>query len=138
MTKTIVVDTSALVPLFFQEGGTASAEALFSSAEYHCIAPDFLRIEFSNVLTTGIRRKRITPSEASRHLKDFREMALEVRPFPTPRDLQHVLDVATRTKLSFYDALYLVLTLQEGALLATWDKKLRAQAKKEGVEVLSL
>lgn len=132
---TIVVDNSAFIPLFFEEGGTRAAEALFTTEGHHCVAPDFLAIEFANVLTTGIRRKRITPSEASRHLKDFQEMALELRPFPAPRDLQHVLDVAERTDLSFYDALYLVLAQHEGFLLATHDKKLKAGAKKEGVEI---
>ena len=50
------------------------------------------------------------------------------------RDLQHVLDVAERTELSYYDAIYLVLAQQEGAALATHDKKLQAQARNEGVE----
>jgi predicted nucleic acid-binding protein len=132
--KVIVVDNSALIPLFFEEEGTEAAQELFASAQYHCIAPNFLAIEFSNVLATGIRRKRITSTEASRHLRDFQSIGLEMRIFPTMRDLQHVLDVSEKTELSFYDALYLVLAQQEGALLATHDKKLRTRAEQEGVE----
>ena len=135
---TIIVDNSALIPLFFDEDGTAAAQELFSNEENHCIAPDFLAIEFSNVLTTGMRRKRITPSEAARHLSDFHGIGLELRLFPAMRDLQHVLDVAERTELSYYDALYLVLAQQEGAALATHDKKLQTQARNEGVELYLL
>ena len=47
---TIIVDNSALIPLFFDEDGTRAAQELFSSEDHHCIAPDFLVIEFSNVL----------------------------------------------------------------------------------------
>ena len=96
---------------------------------------NFLAIEFSNVLATGLRRKRITSTEASRHLRDLQSIGLEMRIFPTMRDLQHVLDVSEKTELSFYDALYLVLAQQEGALLATQDKKLRTRAEQEGVEI---
>ena len=136
--KKIVVDNSALIPLFFEEEGTKLAQKLFSDKANQCIAPDFLAIEFANVLTTGIRRKRITPAEASSHLRDFQNIGLDLRIFPTPKDLQHVLDVAERAKLSFYDSLYLVLAEQEGAVLATHDKKLKTQAKYEGVELYQL
>ena len=133
--KTIVVDNSALIPLFFEEDGTESAQKLFADKEHRCIAPDFLAIEFSNVLTTGIRRKRITPAQAASHLRDFQNIGLELHIFPRPKNLQHVLDVAARTELSFYDSLYLVLAEQEGAVLATHDKKLKIQAEREGVEL---
>jgi len=133
--KKVVVDNSALIPLFFEEDGTVLAQKLFSDKENRCMAPDFLAIEFANVLTTGIRRKRITPFEASSHLRDFQNIGLDLRIFPTPEDLQHVLDVAERTKLSFYDSLYLVLAEQEGAVLATHDKKLKIQAEHEGIEL---
>jgi predicted nucleic acid-binding protein len=133
--KPIVVDNSALIPLFFQEEGTEAAIKLFSDKSYRCIAPDFLAIEFANVLTTGIRRQRVTSVEASCYLRDFQKVGLELHLFPRPEDLQHVLDVAERAELSFYDALYLVLAEQEGALLATYDNKLKTQAAREGVEI---
>ncbi len=133
--NTIVVDNSALIPLFFEEDGTEAAQRFFADQENRCIAPDFLSIEFSNVLTTGIRRKRITVTEATSHLRDFQRIGLELHHFPTSEDLQHVLDVAERTGLSFYDTIYLVLAQQENATLATHDKKLKTQAEKEGVEI---
>lgn len=133
--NTIVVDNSALIPLFFEEEGTEVAQQLFVDTDNSCIAPEFLAIEFSNVLTTGIRRKRITATEASSHLRGFRSIGLKLQHFPTSEDLQHVLDVADRTGLSFYDTLYLVLAQLENATLATHDKKLKAQAEKEGVEI---
>jgi predicted nucleic acid-binding protein len=136
--NTVVMDASALIPLFFQEEGTEASQNLLVRKDLNCVAPSFLAIEFSNVLATGMRRKRITPAEASRHLADFRSLPLDLRSFPADRDFQSVLDVAERTSLSFYDAIYLVLARSEDATLASFDKKLKSVAEQEGVGICPL
>jgi len=129
----LVIDASALIPLFFEEENTGESHEIFASREYDRLAPTFLAVEFSNVLATGLRRKRITPAEASQHLRDFGALDLELKPFPSRSDLQHVLDLADRTALSFHDAIYLALAQRHGALLATYDKALLKAARDSGV-----
>ena len=55
--------------------------------------------------------------------------------FPSPQNLQHVLDLATKTGLSYYDAVYLGLAEQRWATLVTHDKQLRTQSEQQGVEL---
>ena len=133
--KMYVIDNSALIPLFFEEEGTQLIQRLFERVDVELIAPRFLAIELANVITTGIRREKITPSEGARHLHDFQQLRLELVDFPSPQNLQHVLDLATKTGLSFYDAVYLGLAEQRGATLVSHDKQLRVQAEQEGVEL---
>ena len=130
-----VIDNSALIPLFFEEEGTELIARLFERTDVELIAPGFLAIELANVITTGIRRQKITQAEGAKHLHDFQQLGLELIDYPSQQHLQHVLDLATKTGLSFYDAVYLGLAEQKGATLVTHDKKLGTQAEQEGVEL---
>ncbi len=133
--KRYIIDNSALIPLFFDEEGTEFIHDLLLSLESQFCVPDFIAIEFSNVLATGIRRKRITSAEAAAHLHTFKMLDIERLAFPNVHELQDVLDLATRSGLSYYDAIYLSLAEKEGAILVTHDKKLITQAKLEGVVI---
>ena len=134
--KTYVVDNSALIPLFFEEEGTELIQSLFTTTDIKLIAPRFLAIELSNVITIGIRRKKITAAEGAKHLHDSQRLNLLLIDFPSQQNLQHVLDIATTTGLSFYDAVYLGLAEQKGAILVTHDQKLARQASLQGVSLL--
>ncbi len=80
--------------------------------------------------------KNITQAEAAQYLHAFQKLDLELLDYPSPKNLQHVLDLATQTGLSFYDAVYLGLAEQQGAILVTHDKQLRLESQKRGIEVL--
>ncbi len=134
--KTYVLDNSALIPLFFEEEGTESIQKILQEVEVEFIAPEFLAIELSNVFTTGIRRQKITKSEAAQYLHMFQQLSLDLKRYPMQKNLQHVLDLATQTGLSFYDAVYLGLAEQQGAILVTHDKRLRGEAGKRGISIL--
>ena len=134
--KKYVIDNSAIIPLFFKEDGTLFIQELLGKKNETFIAPAFLAIELSNVFTTGIRRQKITQAEAAQYLHAFQKLDLELLDYPSPKNLQHVLDLATQTGLSFYDALYLGLAEQQRAILVTHDKQLRLESQKRGIEVL--
>lgn len=134
--KTYVIDNSAIIPLFFKEDGTVFIQDLFGKKEETFLAPAFLAIELSNVFTTGIRRQRITQAEGAQYLHAFQKLDLKLVNYPSPKNLQHVLDLATQTGLSFYDTVYLGLAEQQGAILVTHDKQLRDEAQKRGIEIL--
>jgi predicted nucleic acid-binding protein len=134
--KTYVLDNSALIPLFFEEQGTEFIQNLLQEKEAEFIAPEFLAIELSNVFATGIRRQKITKSEATQYLNMFQQLSLDLKKYPLQKNLQHVLDLATQTGLSFYDAVYLGLAEQQGAILVTHDKRLLNEAEKQGVSII--
>jgi predicted nucleic acid-binding protein len=134
--KTYVLDNSALIPLFFEEQGTEFIQNLLQEKEAEFIAPEFLAIELSNVFATGIRRQKITKSEATQYLNMFQQLSLDLKKYPLQKNLQHVLDLATQTGLSLYDAVYLGLAEQQGAILVTHDKRLLNEAEKQGVSII--
>ncbi len=136
LVKTYVLDNSALIPLFFEEEGTEFIQKILQETDVEFIAPEFIVIELSNVFTTGVRRQKITLSEAAQYLYMFQQLSLDLKRYPIKKNLQHVLNLATQTGLSFYDAVYLGLAEQQGAILVTHDKRLRGEAGKRGISIL--
>jgi len=134
----VVVDNSGLIPLFFEKEKTKFSQKLFSSSETIFLAPNFLAIEFANVLSTGIKRGRLNSSEAESHLQNFLSMGIQLVDFPNQANFQKALDLSVRRNLSFYDAIYLLLAHQESCQLVTLDRKLREASKAEGVSCYPL
>jgi predicted nucleic acid-binding protein len=90
----------------------------------------------SNVFTTALRRGKITPSEAAHYLHAFQQLNLKLKNYPSLKNLQHVLDLAAQSGLSFYDAVYLGLAEQVNGVLVSHDKQLRTTAKERGISIL--
>jgi predicted nucleic acid-binding protein len=67
----IVLDTGVLVKAVVQEEDSSKALALFDAAvegAYHLAAPDFMAIEFGNVLWKYVKHGTLREEEAQRHL----------------------------------------------------------------------
>lgn len=137
MVKPIVVDNSALIPLFLPDEDAAYSQALLQQAlaGHRLLSATFCLIEFGNVIATSVRRKRLTSAEAAYAHQKAASLPIEFMEVVTPTVMTTIHDLAVRRDLSFYDALYLALAMTEGAALATLDEPLRKAAKAEGVEV---
>lgn len=137
MVKPIVLDNSALVPLFLPDESDDYPQRVMAAAVAGAsvITSSFCLIEFGNTIATCVRRGRLTSAEASHAHQMLKALPLSFRNTVTPDALPGIHDLAVRRTLSFYDALYLHLALQEGATLATLDGPLRQAAVVEGVEV---
>lgn len=138
MVKPIVADNSALVPLFLPDEASGYSQALLELVlkGVPLKTASFCQIEFGNVIATSVRRKRLTQAEAAYAYKKFSELPVEFVEFVTSAAIPLIHDLAVRRDLSFYDALYLALAMEEGAKLATLDQPLKKAAEVEGVEVL--
>jgi predicted nucleic acid-binding protein len=136
--KPIVADNSALVPLFLPDEAEDYSQALLELVLKGAAmkSASFCQIEFGNVIATSVRRKRLTQAEAAYAHKKFSELPVEFVDYVTAATMPAIHDLALRRDLSFYDALYLALAMEEGAKLATLDQPLRKAAQAEGVEVL--
>lgn len=80
------------------------------------------------------RRGRI-----EQHISDsFIRRVLDDFPFIEyqPPDRLEVMELARKSNLSFYDAIYLSLAKEQAVPLATLDNKLSQAAEQMGVEVL--
>ena len=134
--KKLVIDNSVLIPVFLPESESLNAQAILSSDQYDCMAPAFLGIEFSNVLTAGLRTQRLTQFEVCSHLNDFKNIPIKFVRFPEIDEYITVIGIAKETGLSFYDAVYVALAIRENADLATYDKKMHTVAREQGVRVV--
>jgi predicted nucleic acid-binding protein len=118
--KTVVVDASVAAKWFFPEEHSQAANRLFSR-RYELIAPDLLTAEFGNLTWKRVRRRELTPDDASLLILDF--LRLPVTLISSGPLLISALDLALETGRTVYDCLYLALALNKDAVLVTADKR---------------
>jgi predicted nucleic acid-binding protein len=100
------------------------------------LVPTLWHLEMANWFAIAERRKVLDESEAGRVLSALD--AIVAQAIDTDSEIismRQVLSIANRYQLSAYDSAYLDLAQQEGLPLATLDQRLRAAAKKAGVEL---
>jgi predicted nucleic acid-binding protein len=96
-------------------------------------APDLFWHEIRNLLVLGVRRKRLTEEEFWRQFERIERMPIRTAPTASSR---RIAAFALKHGLTAYDAAYLDLAVDLKLPLASFDDKLRAAAKAEGVELL--
>jgi len=84
------------------------------------IAPTLLPYEVTNALKMAVLRGRINEDLAQRLLNEFLNWQINYQGV----DYNEVIQIATRGKLSAYDASYVYLARKMKCELLTWDKKL--------------
>lgn len=84
----------------------------------------------------AVRRKRITTADRDETLSVLRRLPIEIQAVRREWDWGAVLGLASRHRLTIYDASYLALALDKTMSLATLDEELAAAARAEGVAVL--
>ena len=120
----LLVDTNVVAYLLIEGDYTEAAQELHTrDSDWRSEA--FLLVEFTNVLVSSIARKRMTLSMA----EDFLAKVFSLFDGKLGR-IPHasVLAIATRHRVSAYDARFLSLADQLGSRLITEDARLRAAA----------
>ena len=132
-----VLDASLTLAWCFEDEGTDEAWALFIPVMRHGAAvPGHWRLEVSNALAAGERRRRLQPERVGSFLAALDRMPVEVDAATSQRAFGPILDRARRDRLSAYDAAYLDLAVRVGVPLATLDRGLRGAAIAAGVDVV--
>ena len=137
MVGSVVLDNSVIIPLVASDEDSAYSERVFRSAQKgtRLIAPALCMFEFGNAVLTCVRRERMTPAEAWSAHERMEELPIEFGGGLSFKELSAIHALALTTDLSFYDAAYLMLAMMKFARLATLDRKLRAAALGQGVEI---
>jgi predicted nucleic acid-binding protein len=130
-----VVDASIFGPLFFED----EEDALFAGLaqlleEWDCLAPQHWRLELTNQIVVGLRRNRISQSDATLAIGSIAGFQIGIDEETHDR-AGEIFQLATRHRLTTYDAAYLELAIRENSALASYDRDLRAAARAEGVKV---
>ena len=130
----LVLDASFIVARIFEEEAAANYEADYLQfIQDGAHVPQLWHFEARNALAIGERRGRISRSQAFQALAFISGLPVttDVRP-----DLDAALALTFTHTLTFYDALYLELTLRLGAVLVSLDAALLRAAQREGAATL--
>jgi predicted nucleic acid-binding protein len=98
--------------------------------------PAIWRLEVANILEVGVRRGRTDAAFRDAILADLALLPISLDPETHLHAWGATASLATRHRLTLYDAAYLELALRRGLPLATLDRELRVAARADGVIVL--
>ncbi len=96
--------------------------ALHVRRDLQLLAPDLIEAEIGNVLWKAVRRNRISQAGAEKSLRRFAALAIQI--VPTSDLLEQALKIAVVCDRSFYDSLYVALTIATKTQLITADEHL--------------
>lgn len=119
--STLVVDASVAAKWFFDEDRAAEALRVLD-ARHRLHAPDFLLIEFDNLIWKRVRRGEITAAEGRRTRRTLRRLPVEAHPSGPLLDLAYA--VAVRTGRTVYDSLYVALAIVLKGRVVSADRRL--------------
>ena len=116
----LVVDASVAIKWLLPEEHSEAACSLLGRFDLR--APDLLWAESGNILWKKWRRNELTREEVEQIFPDLRRFPLRMVSSEPLCDL--AWDVASRFDRSFYDSLYLALSVSDSCPLVTADLRL--------------
>jgi predicted nucleic acid-binding protein len=127
----LVIDASLAAAWCFPDEQTnytnGVLQALSSSIE--ALAPGLWAYEVRNSVLVGLRRGRISKTDAEEFLDSLADLNIRLT---DPESYDAVFKLAERYGLTVYDAAYLDLAIREGVPLASLDDALRKATLKAG------
>ena len=139
MKQSFVLDVSACLPWCCEDETTPASEqtlewAVQGSALH---VPALWLWEIVNVLGVAVKRRRISAGRSQEFPVRLGTFNFHVAAVASVTGLPQLQALASRHKLTAYDAAYLELALRFSLPLATRDDDLRKAARAEAVEVLN-
>lgn len=120
MKTTYVVDASVALKWFVPEIHAEHALRLLRK-KFDLQAPELIQAEFGNILWKKCRAGEFDGTTAGEILDSFRRSPLGLHPHGA--FLKLAWEVALKHRQTFYDSLYLALSMTERARLVTADRK---------------
>ena len=122
-----VIDASALIRLFVPEGPIPDGLEEFlrgvERGRNRAIAPELLLAESANVLNKKRKLGELSEQESIDLLSDV--LSMPIRYFPHRPLIPQAFDLAKERSLTVYDALYLVLAVEHGAVMFSSDEEMK-------------
>jgi predicted nucleic acid-binding protein len=122
----LVIDASLAAAWFLPDEQNVAADAILARlAEDNAFVPALWHLEVRNLIVMAERRARLTPDTAADALRLIEECPI-VTDHAT--DLTDCMKLAQGHQLTFYDAVYLELSVRRKIPIATSDKALMRAA----------
>jgi predicted nucleic acid-binding protein len=121
----VVIDASAILSYILPDEVTPKSVMnvfrKYSKDEVIFLAPTLLIYEIGNALKSAVKQKRLNQISATDIIEDFKQLDIT---FADPNIIENI-DLSIKHNLSFYDASYLAIALENNAKLLTLDNKLQ-------------
>lgn len=135
MSDRYVVDANIVIQRLIVEQDTPQVKVLFDQMLLgtELIAPEFWRLECTNVLWKQVRFQRMPADVAEKLLVELIALPLTVMeiPYLMPRSLQ----IDLRHELAIYDSIYIAMAEQLDCELITIDRRQANAARSLGVKL---
>jgi len=123
----IVIDSNAAINLVLNQTNAQTVAKIVEQAKF-IIAPELIRYEVTNVLWKYYNKDYLTKKESEKALESTIQIPDE---YITVEDLiDEVFETTCQLKTTAYDMFFAILARRHNAQLLTFDKKLKALAKK--------
>jgi predicted nucleic acid-binding protein len=129
-----VIDASVAAAWSFKDETTDYTNGVLKavSGPVEAVAPRLWAYEIRNSVLMGLRRKRITRSDA----RDFLDSIVALRiSLIDPLSYDGIFALAEQHGVTFYDAAYLDLAIRQGLPLASLDNELIQAADRSGISI---
>jgi predicted nucleic acid-binding protein len=122
--KKLVVDSGVSVKWFIKEEYSTEARIIldeYEKGQTEFLAPDLIYSEFGNIIWKKHIFQDLPLAEADSTLADFKQISFIL--IPTISLFDATFQIAVKYKRTFYDSLYLALSVEEDCRFVTDDEK---------------
>ncbi len=122
--KNLVVDSGISVKWFIEEDDSDIAQLIYDeyeSGNLLFLAPDLIYAEFGNIIWKKLIFKNLDPQEANFAIQKFKKISFTLTPITALFD--EAFQIAVKYKRTFYDSLYLALSVKENCEFVTANEK---------------
>jgi predicted nucleic acid-binding protein len=135
----LILDSSITLAWVYSDETTAAILQVLKRVSHDGgWVPALWRLEVANILEMGVRQGRTDGAFRDAALADLALLPISIDPETDGHAWGATARLASRHRLSLYDAAYLELAQRRRLPLATLDRELRTAAAAEGVSLLGV
>ncbi len=137
--KNLVVDSGIAVKWFIQEEDSDAAQFIldeYESENLSFLAPTLIYAEFGNIIWKKLIFQGLESTDADFAIQKFKNISFVLT--PTSILFDDAFRIAVEYKRSFYDSLYLALSVKENCEFVTADEKFYNAVRKAFARIILL
>lgn len=132
----IVLDASVVIGWLLNEKRFASDDLFDTLPELPTRAPAHWSVEIANALRSSLKSGRLSAADFIRIIDEIDQFNVTIEAASDPDEIGPIADFASTHDLTAYDATYVQLALQYGAILVTHDLAMRRAAQRLNIPLL--
>lgn len=131
-----ILDCSITMAWCFEDEITEFSERVFNSLTNSiALVPALWALEVANVLLIAERKKRLNKITSAAFKDSLHMLPIQIDHTTAYRAMGSIMEIASETGITIYDATYLELALHTSLPLATFDKDLKKAAEAVGIKL---